>query len=241
MVFALFYCYAICMAIPLKITKGVDVMTKTKKDGIQSINHYGYVRVSTVEQHIDRQINALLDFGIKKENIYIDKTSGKNFNRPAWKKMLRKMKAGDVLVTKSIDRLGRNYEDNIEQWRKIIYDKKCDIIILDMPLLDTTQQKDLLGTMISDLVLQILSYAAQAEREANHIRQAEGIAAAKARGVHFGRPGLDIPDNFEIVYKRYMQKELKLSEAAQVLNVDVIKFKSYIRRYRQLKERNEHI
>lgn len=216
-------------------------MTKTKNDGIQSIKYYGYVRVSTVEQHIDRQINALINFGIKEENIYIDKTSGKNFNRPAWKKMLRKMKAGDVLVTKSIDRLGRNYEDNIEQWRKIIYDKKCDIIILDMPLLDTTQQKDLLGTMISDLVLQILSYAAQAEREANQLRQAEGIAAAKARGVHFGRPGLDIPDTFESIYNRYMQKELKLSEAAQMLNVDVIKFKSYIRRYRQLKERNEHI
>lgn len=207
--------------------------TANTLDNIQ----YGYVRVSTVEQNIERQIHALLDYGIHPDNIYVDKLSGKNFERPSWKKMLRKIRPGDVLVTQSIDRLGRNYEDNMEQWRKIIYEKKADIIILDMPLLNTTQKKDLLGTMISDIVLQILSYAAQAEREANHIRQAEGIAAAKARGVRFGRPGLTFPDNFSEIYQKYMQKELKLSEAAASLGVDVVKFKSYIRRYRQIQEK----
>lgn len=199
--------------------------------------YYGYVRVSTVEQNIERQIHALLDYGIQPDNIYVDKLSGKDFERPSWKKILRKMKPGDVLVTQSIDRLGRNYEDNMEQWRKIVYEKQADIIILDMPLLNTTQKKDLLGTMISDIVLQILSYAAQAEREANHIRQAEGIAAAKARGVRFGRPGLIFPDNFSEIYQKYMLKEIKLSQAATLLGVDVIKFKSYIRRYRQLQEK----
>lgn len=199
--------------------------------------YYGYVRVSTMEQNIERQIHALLEYGIHPDNIYVDKLSGKDFERPSWKKILRKMKPGDVLVTQSIDRLGRNYEDNMEQWRKIVYEKQADIIILDMPLLNTTQKKDLLGTMISDIVLQILSYAAQAEREANHIRQAEGIAAAKARGVRFGRPGLIFPDNFSEIYQKYMLKEIKLSQAATLLGVDVIKFKSYIRRYRQLQEK----
>ncbi len=193
---------------------------------------YGYVRVSTTEQNIDRQIKALLDFGIDMKNIYIDKVSGKNFDRPAWKKLFRKLKPNDVLVTQSIDRLGRNYQDNIEQWRKIVYEKKADIIILDMPLLDTTKQKDLLGTMISDLVLQILSYAAQAEREANLTRQAEGIAAAKARGVHFGRPALVLPENFEEIYKKYNSKEISLSKAAELCQVDKLKFKSFVRSYR---------
>ena len=197
----------------------------------QSI-HYGYVRVSTVDQNIDRQIKALLDFGIEKKHIYIDKVSGKNFERPAWKRLYRRLKPDDVLVTQSIDRLGRNYQDNIEQWRKIIYEKKADIIILDMPLLDTTKQKDLLGTMISDLVLQILSYAAQAEREANLTRQAEGIAAARARGVHFGRPALVLPEDFEEIYKKYNSKEISLSEAARLCDVDIQKCKSFIRSYR---------
>ena len=161
---------------------------------------YGYIRVSTKEQNEDRQRIALAEFSVPEENIFIDKLSGKDFNRPQYKKLMRKLRAGDSLVIKSIDRLGRNYEEILNQWRIITKEKKADIVVLDMPLLDTRQTgRDLTGTFVADLVLQILSYVAQTERENIKQRQKEGIAAAKLRGVQFGRPRKPIPDNFEQV------------------------------------------
>ena len=149
---------------------------------------YGYIRVSTREQNIERQLVSLLEAGVEERNIYVDKQSGKDFRRPSYKKMMRKIKEGDLLIVKSIDRLGRNYQEIMEQWQFITKEKKIDIQIQDMPLLDTTRTKDLLGTFIGDVVLQILSFVAENERDNIRQRQAEGIAAAKARGVQFGRP-----------------------------------------------------
>ena len=148
---------------------------------------YGYVRVSTKEQNEDRQIVAMREFGIKEGNIILDKQSGKDFERPGYRRLVRRLKAGDTFVIKSIDRLGRNYDEILEQWRLLTKEKLVDIVVLDMPLLDTRQGRDLTGVLIADIVLQLLSYVAQTEREFNRQRQAEGIAAAKARGVHFGR------------------------------------------------------
>lgn len=175
---------------------------------------YGYIRVSTKEQHIDRQMFSLLERGVCKENIYIDKQSGKDFNRPAYKKLLRVLKENDILIVKSIDRLGRNYEEIIEQWRYITKEKKADIIIEDMPLLDTTASKNLLGTFISDLVLQLLSFVAENERQNIRIRQAEGIAAARKRGVQFGKPRIDMPENFPQLYCLWENKEITIHEFA---------------------------
>ena len=152
---------------------------------------YGYIRVSTKEQHEDRQLIALLEYGVNRENILIDKQSGKDFNRPMYLRMLENFQTGDTLIIKSIDRLGRNYEEIMEQWRVITKELRVNIAVLDMPLLDTRQkERDLTGVFIADLVLQILSYVAQTEREFNRQRQAEGIAAARARGVRLGRPPL---------------------------------------------------
>lgn len=152
-------------------------------------NVYGYVRVSTKEQNEDRQIIALREFPVDEKSIYTDKLSGKDFNRPCYRKLLRRLRKGDVLVIKSIDRLGRNYEEILEQWRIITKVKKADIVVLDMPLLDTRAKgRDLTGTFIADLVLQILSYVAETERENIRQRQREGIAAARMRGIRFGRP-----------------------------------------------------
>ncbi|MBR1396378.1 MAG: recombinase family protein, partial [Selenomonadaceae bacterium] len=147
---------------------------------------YGYIRVSSKDQSEDRQLIAMTEFGVPNENIFIDKQSGKHFNRPAYQRLLQKLKPNDTLVIKSIDRFGRNYAEILEQWRIITKEKQVSIVVLDMPLLDTRQRHDLIGTFITDLTLQILSYVAQTEREFNHQRQAEGIAAAKARGVKFG-------------------------------------------------------
>lgn len=159
-------------------------------------NIYGYVRVSTKEQNEDRQLIALHDVGVMQKNIYMDKQSGKDFNRPQYKKLLKKLKPGDLLYIKSIDRLGRNYEEIRNQWRIITKEKNADIYVIDMPLLDTRRGKDLLGTFISDLVLQLLSFVAENERTNIKQRQAEGIAAAKAKGIRFGRPPKPLPDNF---------------------------------------------
>ena len=175
---------------------------------------YGYIRVSSKDQNIERQFIALKDRGIPEEQIYIDRQSGKDFNRPAYKKLISKLKEGDLLVTKSIDRLGRNYEDIIEQWRIITKVIGADIVIEDMPLLDTSKTKDLLGTFISDLVLQLLSYVAQNERELIHQRQAEGIAAAKIRGVRFGKPKIPLPNNFSQLYEQWLSKEISIDEFA---------------------------
>lgn len=181
---------------------------------------YGYIRVSTKEQKTDRQIDALLAAGLAKENIFEDKQSGKDFERPKYKRLLGKLKPGDVVFIKAIDRLGRNYEEILKQWHVITKQKHADIVVLDMPLLDTRQKdKDLMGTFVADLVLQILSYVAETERRNIRQRQAEGIAAAKARGVQFGNPGKPLPGNFEPVARRWRNKEIPLSDALGQLNV----------------------
>lgn len=181
---------------------------------------YGYIRVSTKEQNEDRQRIALQGFSVLEKNIFMDKQSGKDFIRPAYQRLLKKMKEKDVLVIQSIDRLGRNYEEILEQWRILTRKKRVDIVVLDMPLLDTRDKsKDLTGTFVADLVLQILSYVAQNERENIRKRQAEGIAAAKERGVRFGNPGKPLPDAFEEVVKRWRRKELNLSEALEELEI----------------------
>lgn len=181
---------------------------------------YGYIRVSTREQNESRQKIALQNFPVPEENIYMDKQSGKDFNRMAYQQLVRKMKKENVLVIQSIDRLGRNYEEILEQWRILTREKQVDIVVLDMPLLDTrNKSSDLTGTFVADLVLQILSYVAENERTNIRKRQAEGIAAAKDRGVHFGNPGKPLPDTFEEVVRRWRQKEIELSEALKELNI----------------------
>lgn len=180
---------------------------------------YGYVRVSTKEQNEDRQMIALSRWGVLEDDIYMDKLSGKDFNRPQYRKLLRRIKPGDLIVIKSIDRLGRNYQEIIDQWRVITKNKGADVIVLDMPLLDTRKGKDLLGTFIADMVLQLLSYVAQTERENIRQRQAEGIEAAKIRGVQFGRPCKDIPPEFDIIRTRWETGEISGREAARQLAV----------------------
>lgn len=175
---------------------------------------YGYIRVSTKEQNEQRQLIALRDFGIRDRHIYMDKQSGKDFERTQYKKLVRKLKIGDTLAIKSIDRLGRNYDEILEQWRIITKEKQASIVVLDMPLLDTRQNRDLTGTLIADIVLQLLSYVAQTEREFILQRQAEGIAAAKARGVQFGRRPMEKPDIFEDVYLAWERGDLSARKAA---------------------------
>ena len=180
---------------------------------------YGYVRVSSQDQNEARQVIALMDVGILKSEIYIEKSSRKNFDRKEYKKLLRRLNENAILFVKSIDRLGRNYEEIIEQWRIITKVKRADIVVLDMPLLDTRREKNLMGTFIADIVLQILSYVAQTERENIKQRQAEGIAAAKARGVRFGRPERSLPDNFNQVVSMWTRKEVSIKEAAKLCNM----------------------
>lgn len=181
---------------------------------------YGYVRVSTNEQNEDRQIIALNTAQVPEGNIYMDKQSGKDFRRPMYRRMLKRLKQDDVLYIKSIDRLGRNYEEVLEQWRVLTKEKKVDIVVLDMPLLDTRKKgDDLTGTFVADLVLQILSYVAQSERENIRKRQAEGIAAAKARGVHFGNPGKPVPEAFAETVEKWRRKEIRLPEALEHLGI----------------------
>ncbi len=180
---------------------------------------YGYARVSTKEQNEQRQIIALTQFRIAERNIYVDKQSGRDFERTQYRRLMRKLKDGDLLVIKSIDRLGRNYAEILEQWRIITKEKGVDIVVLDMPLLDTRRNRDLTGTLIADIVLQLLSYVAQTEREFIHQRQAEGIAAAKARGVRFGRPPLEKPENFPVVQLAWQRKEISARDAAQRLGI----------------------
>ena len=179
---------------------------------------YGYIRVSTKEQNEDRQRIALMDTGVPEKNIILDKQSGKDFNRPGYLRLCKKIKPGDTLFIKSIDRLGRNYNDILEQWRYLTKEKRIAIVVLDMPLLDTRKGRDLTGELISDIVLQLLSYVAQTEREFIRQRQAEGIAAAKARGVHFGRQPSPRPPEFEQVYQRWLNGELSARKAAAILN-----------------------
>lgn len=175
---------------------------------------YGYVRVSTREQNEDRQMIALKEVGVSEKNIFADKQSGKDFNRPMYKRLLRRLKENDLVYVKSIDRLGRNYEDIQKQWRLLTKEKRVDIVVLDMPLLDTRRGKDLMGTFLSDVVLQVLSFVAENERTNIRQRQAEGIAAAKARGVRFGRPSQPLPENFHSAYQRWKQGKITGTAAA---------------------------
>ncbi|MCD8049958.1 MAG: recombinase family protein [Clostridia bacterium] len=175
---------------------------------------YGYVRVSTKEQNEDRQVVAMQARGIPPKNIYIDKQSGKDFNRRQYKKIFKLLKENDLLVIKSIDRLGRNYNEITEQWRLITKVKRADIMVIDMPALDTRREKNLLGSFLSDIVLQILSFVAENEKDNIKQRQAEGISAAKAKGVKFGRPQKPLPDNFYEVHNRWRNKKISLKEAA---------------------------
>lgn len=184
------------------------------------MNVYGYVRVSSKDQRADRQLLALRDAEVPSQNIFIDKQSGKDFNRPQYRKLLKKLQENDLLVIKSIDRMGRNYEEILEQWRIITREKKADISILDMPLLNTCKRENgLTGTFIADLVLQILSYVAQTERESIHRRQKEGIQAAKIRGVRFGRPKKEIPSQFPFFFQKWQSGEISGREAARMLGV----------------------
>lgn len=180
---------------------------------------YGYVRVSTREQKEDRQLIAMSERGVSAENIFIDKQSGKDFNRENYIKLIKKLKKGDMLIIKSIDRLGRNYNEIIEQWRIITKVKNADIAVIDMPILDTAKNKDLLGTLISDLVLQLLSYVAENERKNIRQRQAEGIAAAKIRGVKFGRPKKYKAEDYVELYERLKRKELTQKQAMKMMGV----------------------
>lgn len=176
-------------------------------------NIYGYVRVSSADQNEDRQLVVMDENNVPKGNVYIDKQSGKNFERPQYKKLVKKLKAGDLLYILSIDRLGRNYEEIQKQWRMLTKDIGIDICVIDMPLLDTRNGKDLMGTFIADLVLQILSFVAQNERENIKKRQAQGIAAAKAKGVKFGRPKAKLPENFDEIVKKWRKKDISIKTA----------------------------
>ena len=180
---------------------------------------YGYMRVSTREQKEDRQLNALLEQGVPQGNIYMDKQSGKNFERKQYQRLLRKLDENSVLFIKSIDRLGRNYTDLNEQWRIITKEKKADIVVIDMPILDTRQEKNLMGTLISDIVLALLSYVAENERINIRQRQAEGIVAAKARGVKFGRPERNVPENFSEICREWTERKLTLKQAAKLCDM----------------------
>lgn len=191
---------------------------------------YGYIRVSTKEQNIDRQLTAILEEGIEMGKIYIDKASGKDFNRKKYKRLIRKLKAGDELYIKSIDRLGRNYDEIIQEWNLITKEKNAEIIVLDFPLLDTrTKTCDLTGKFIADIVLQILSYVAQIERENTHQRQMEGIKEAKKRGVKFGRSKIEVPKDFDAIAKLWSKEEISLRTGAKRLGVSHTTFSKWLK------------
>ena len=186
---------------------------------------YGYIRVSSRDQNEDRQLIALKEVGVPEKNIYLDKQSGKYFNRPQYKKLMRKLKKDDLLYIKSIDRLGRNYEEILQQWRMLTKEKGVDIVVLDMPLLDTRRGKDLMGTFLSDIVLQVLSFVAENERTNIKQRQAEGIAAAKAQGIKFGRPPRPLPENFHSCYQRWKQGAITGTETARECGLPLSTFR----------------
>lgn len=185
---------------------------------------YGYVRVSTRDQNEARQLIAMRELCITDKNLFVEKQSGKSFDRPQYKRLMKKLKPDDLLYIKSIDRLGRNYGEILEQWRILTKEKKVDIVVLDMPLLDTRRGKDLMGTFLSDIVLQVLSFVAENERTNIRQRQAEGIAAARARGVKFGRPTIPLPENFYQVHEQWREKRLTLNQAADACAMPVSTF-----------------
>ena len=182
---------------------------------------YGYIRVSSKDQSGDRQLIAMRELSVAEKNIFMDKQSGKDFRRPQYQRMVKKLKPDDLVYVKSIDRLGRNYEEILEQWRILTREKGVDIAVLDMPLLDTRRGKDLMGTFLSDIVLQVLSFVAENERTSTRQRQAEGIAAARARGVRFGRPSRPLPENFPQIHRDWRDKKLTLREAADACAMPV--------------------
>lgn len=193
-------------------------------------NTFGYIRVSTKDQNEARQLAALAEYQIPRSRLFIDKQSGKDFARPAYQRLLKRLKRGDVLFVKSIDRLGRNYNEILEQWRILTKQIGADVVVIDMPLLDTRARgDDLTGTFIADLVLQILSYVAQTERENIRQRQAEGIAAAKARGVHFGREKKPLPEGFQETVVRWRQKEMTCQQALERLEVSRSYFFTHVK------------
>lgn len=195
-------------------------------------NIFGYVRVSSTDQNEERQLIAFEELKIPDRNIYIDKQSGKTFDRPQYKKMIKKIKSGDLLYVSSIDRLGRNYEEIQNQWRIITKEIGADICVLDMPLLDTKQGKDLLGTFIADLVLQILSFVAQSEHESIKKRQKQGIVAAKAKGVRFGRPEIPLPDDFDILVEDWENKKNSLKKTLELCNMSEATFYRKLHKYK---------
>lgn len=194
-------------------------------------NCYGYARVSTKEQNEDRQLIALQEMKVPMRNIFVDKESGKDFNRIHYKKLIRKLQGGDVLYVKSIDRLGRNYEDIIEQWKCITKEKGTDIVVIDMPILDTRNGKDLMGTFLSDIVLALLSYVSENERINIKKRQAEGIAIAKAKGIRFGPSPKPLPENFDDVYLQWKHKEIPINKAAEMCGMPKSTFFDKAKKY----------
>lgn len=218
---------------PLAAFYHLESMSKWRGE----MSSYAYVRVSTQEQNEDRQMAALNDLEIEEENIYVDKQSGRDFNRPKYLQMMKRLKPDDVLYVKSIDRLGRNYDEILEQWRVLTKEKKIDIVVLDMPLLDTRRGKDLMGTFLSDTVLQVLSFVAENERKNIRERQKEGIEAAKVKGTQFGRPEKPLPDNFEQAYKQWTSSELTGKEAAKQCDMPLSSFYRKAREYKEKRKR----
>lgn len=203
------------MDVPMELS--TNIAQKGKKN--MKSRTYGYVRVSCKDQNEARQMISMKDFGVKRNLIYVDKQSGKDFNRPQYHRLIDCLRKGDTLVIKSIDRLGRNYDEIIQQWRYITKEKNVDIVVMDMPLLDTRKERDLTGTLISDIVLQLLSYVAQTEREMIRQRQREGIAAAKERGVRFGRKPMQKPGNFDVCLQGWKTGCMSAREAGRQLGV----------------------
>ena len=196
---------------------------------------YGYVRVSSTDQNEDRQMLEMQRLKIKKKNIYIDKQSGKDFNRPSYQRLLGKLKKGDLLYVKSIDRLGRNYKEIQDQWRALTKEMEVDVVVIDMPLLDTRVYKDLMGTFIADLVLQVLSFVAENERVNIRKRQEEGIKAAKLKGVMFGRPMIKVPDNFGSLVKQWERGHIRAKDVAKECDMSIATFYRRLREYRLTK------
>ena len=200
---------------------------------------YGYARVSSAEQNEDRQVLAMQELEISPENLFTDKQSGKDFDRPKYQELVKKLQSGDLLYITSIDRLGRNYEEILEQWRELTKEKCVDIVVLDMPILDTRVHKNLIGTFISDLVLQLLSFVAQNERENIRKRQAEGIKAAKMRGVRFGRPEKATPDNFGELVRKWERGEMKLAEILEICNFSRPTFYTKLKEHKLLRKKTK--
>lgn len=205
----------------------------------KEIKTYAYVRVSSQEQNEERQLVAMRRLHIPEGNVYVDKQSGKDFDRPKYRDLLNKMKSGDLLYVLSIDRLGRNYEEIQNQWRILTKEKKIDICVIDMPLLDTRNGKDLMGTFIADLVLQILSFVAQNERENIRKRQAQGIAAAKANGIRFGRPEIPLPDNFTNIVDKWKRGKITIQDAIEQSNMSKSTFYRRVHKQKMLQDMNK--